>query len=155
MKHLAYASHRVLRVAVCAALSPAAAFVMNPRPAMAQVPPSVQEQPAGSAEKATEAQRATEAEQKKEAERAEAERQREAQQADRRYEEERPGEFYIAGFGGYTMCDSGPNAIICNMPPAAWPPWLAKMPFGIAQVVTLGASTTLSLIHLSTVDGVR
>ena len=104
MKHLAYASHRALRFAVCAVFSSAAGFHTDPRPAMAQVPPIVQEQPAGDAGKATEAQRATEAEQKREAElAAETERQREAERADRRYEQDRPGEFYIAGFGGYTI----------------------------------------------------
>lgn len=104
MRYLAYASNRVLQVAVCTALSSVAAFVTDSRPTMAQLPPPVQEQPAGDVGKPTEAQRATEAEQKREAERAaEAERQREAERVDRRYKEERPGEFYIAGFGGYTI----------------------------------------------------
>lgn len=104
MRHLAYPYHHVLRLAVCAAFTSAVGFGTDQRPAMAQVPPTVQEQPAGKAEKATEAQRATEAEQKREAElAAEAERKREAERANRRYEEDRPGEFYIAGFGGYTI----------------------------------------------------
>src|SRR5207342_452296 len=63
--------------------------------------------------------------------------------------------FGSAGFGGYAMLLSGPKAIICSMPPAAWPLVAAKMPLGIAHEVTLGASTTFSLIHLSTVDGGR
>jgi opacity protein-like surface antigen len=71
---------------------------------MAQAPPTVQEQPAGDANKAPDAPPATEAQPRSEAERAaEAERQREAERTDRRYEEERPREFYVAGFGGYTI----------------------------------------------------
>jgi hypothetical protein len=91
MKHLAYASHGALRIAVCAALSFGTGFGTDPRQAMAQVPAPAQEQPAGNANKTSEVQPATEAQQRSEAERAaEAERQREAERADRRYEEERP-----------------------------------------------------------------
>ena len=69
--------------------------VSFPTAIMAQNPPTLEQQRAQEAERSSAAQPASVAEQK-EAERKAAER-------DKRYERDRPGEFYVAGFGGYTI----------------------------------------------------
>jgi opacity protein-like surface antigen len=84
--------HRALRVAFWAALSLGGSFFSASHPATAQVSPIIDEPSAQGTGKMMEAEPAVEPE-----------RRRDMRHVHRRYKEDRPGEFYVAGFGGYTI----------------------------------------------------